>query len=234
MLEEPLDFEPGTRYAYSNFGYCLLGRVIEKLSGQDYEAYVREAVLEPLGIESMQLGRTRLAGRAESEVRYYDPNRGPSVFQVDLGEECPSAYGAWHLENMDAHGGWLASADDLIKFAAAFDDPEHCRVLEAESIQRMFSRPDNGVYPSSESNGGGDYYYALGWCVRPQSGADEDRLNTWHTGSLPGTSTLMVRRHDGLAWVLLFNARQHGDVRHLTRLIDPLLHQAADEVKQWP
>ncbi len=36
MLRRPLDFDPGARYAYSNFGYCLLGRVIEKVAGQDY------------------------------------------------------------------------------------------------------------------------------------------------------------------------------------------------------
>lgn len=40
MLRQKLDFNPGERYAYSNFGYCLLGRVIEKLSGMTYEAYV--------------------------------------------------------------------------------------------------------------------------------------------------------------------------------------------------
>ena len=44
MLCRPLDFDPGSEYAYSNFGYCLLGRVIEKRSGQDYETYVRKEV----------------------------------------------------------------------------------------------------------------------------------------------------------------------------------------------
>ena len=34
MLRQPLDFDPGNEYAYSNFGYCLLGRVIEKVSGR--------------------------------------------------------------------------------------------------------------------------------------------------------------------------------------------------------
>ena len=38
MLGVPLDFNPGERYAYSNFGYCLLGRIIEKITKQDYEA----------------------------------------------------------------------------------------------------------------------------------------------------------------------------------------------------
>jgi CubicO group peptidase (beta-lactamase class C family) len=44
MLTQKLDFNPGERYAYSNFGYCILGRVIEKVSGKRYEDYVREVV----------------------------------------------------------------------------------------------------------------------------------------------------------------------------------------------
>src|SRR5262249_3504 len=44
MLRHPLEFDPGIKYAYSNFGYCLLGRVIEKVSGQSYEQYVRKEV----------------------------------------------------------------------------------------------------------------------------------------------------------------------------------------------
>ena len=48
MFSQQLDYAPGERYAYSNFGYCLLGRVIEKLSGQTYESYVRDHVLAPI------------------------------------------------------------------------------------------------------------------------------------------------------------------------------------------
>ena len=44
MMAQPLDFDPGVRQAYSNYGYCLLGRVIEKLAGQSYEAAVRERI----------------------------------------------------------------------------------------------------------------------------------------------------------------------------------------------
>ena len=44
QLGQPLDFDPGERYAYSNFGYCLLGRVIEKLTGKPYEQYVQGSV----------------------------------------------------------------------------------------------------------------------------------------------------------------------------------------------
>ena len=48
MFSQKLDYDPGERYAYSNFGYCLLGRVIEKLTNQSYESYFKEHVLAPL------------------------------------------------------------------------------------------------------------------------------------------------------------------------------------------
>jgi N-acyl-D-amino-acid deacylase len=60
MLRHPLDFDPGAKDVYSNFGYCLLGRVIEKVSGQSYEQYVRKEVLAPLGIHDMRVGATLL------------------------------------------------------------------------------------------------------------------------------------------------------------------------------
>ena len=99
-MSVPLDFDPGTRTAYSNFGYCVLARIIESTvaakTGKrlSYEDYVRSAVLEPAGISDMRLGRTRLSERAPGEVRYYpEPGRplAPSVFP---GEGyVPFAYG---------------------------------------------------------------------------------------------------------------------------------------------
>ncbi len=71
MLGQPLDFEPGTRMAYSNFGYCVLGRIIEKLSGISYTDYVQRHVLAPIGIKRMRLGASRLEARAPDEVHYY-------------------------------------------------------------------------------------------------------------------------------------------------------------------
>ncbi len=55
----------------------------------------------------------------------------------------------------------------------------------------------------------------------------------WHTGSLPGTATLLVRREDGLAWAALFNQREMDN--HLSDGdIDRMLHPAANAVTEWP
>lgn len=59
-------------------------------------------------------------------------------------------------------------------------------------------------------------------------------MNHWHTGSLPGTSTLLVRRHDGRNWVILFNARVSPHTSQLSSEADRLLHRAADQVTEWP
>src|SRR5690606_2114854 len=114
MMGQPLDFDPGTSYAYSSFGYAVLGRIVERITGGSYEQYVKEAVLEPAGATRMRLGRSLLADRAPGEVRYYDPATVNSVFPG--GGAVPVSYGGFNIEAMDAHGGWIASAVDLLRF----------------------------------------------------------------------------------------------------------------------
>ncbi|MCO8120623.1 serine hydrolase [Stieleria sp. TO1_6] len=230
MLSQPLDFDPGQRYAYSNFGYCLLGRVIEKVSGQSYESYVQENVLAPIGVTGMKIGATHLAGRTEGEVRYYHPEKGRSVFQSELGDEVLTPYGAWYLQAMDSHGGWIASASDLAKFAAAFDDPDHCPILLRQSIERMYQRPSGGAGFDSEG-APKKRFYSLGWSNRVVS---QGQLNHWHTGSLPGTLTIMIRRHDGKNFVALLNTRVSSANANLGSELDRMLHQMADAVEHWP
>ncbi|MFO0870839.1 MAG: serine hydrolase [Pirellulales bacterium] len=232
MFAQKLDFAPGERYAYSNFGYNLLGRAIEQVSGETYEAYVRRTVLEPAGATTMRLGRTLADQRAPQEVCYYDPAMGPSVFAADGEKRVRQPYGAWHLEAMDAHGGWLASALDLVRFAGALDPQSARRLLSPASLTDMLAPPT----PEPEKDDRGrpkPSYYALGWNVVPVAGPD--KVNSWHTGSLPGTATILIRRHDGLNVAVLFNARISPYADHLTRALDgPPIHRALDRVSRWP
>jgi N-acyl-D-amino-acid deacylase len=231
MTTRPLDFTPGERYAYSNFGYCLLGRAIEKVSGRGYEDYVREAVLKPLGMRRTRLGKTLRDARVEGEVTYYADGRQKPAVIGKVGQDVPLPYGAWYLEAMDAHGGWISSVVELARFAAAFDQPRHCPILSPESLASMLARPP-GLARHEADGKPKDAYYACGWMVRPVGSAG--KANHWHTGSLDGTATLMVRRHDGLCWVVLFNTRSGPDGKHLGQAIDVPLHAAADAVKTWP
>jgi N-acyl-D-amino-acid deacylase len=70
-----LDFAPGTAFAYSNFGYCVLGRVIQAVSNLPYHDYVSQQILAPLGIRHMRLGKNLLRDRAPDEVKYYDSGK---------------------------------------------------------------------------------------------------------------------------------------------------------------
>jgi N-acyl-D-amino-acid deacylase len=102
MLAQPLQFTPGERSAYSNFGYCVLGRVIEKVTGLPYGDAVRRDVLRPLGLTDVKLGRSATTDRDPSEVWY------------------PVAEDAFSVELIDAHGGWIASAPALCRFLDAY------------------------------------------------------------------------------------------------------------------
>jgi N-acyl-D-amino-acid deacylase len=239
MFGRQLDFAPGERYAYSNIGYSILGRLIEKYSGDSYDGYVKSHVLGPLGIHRMQLGKTLADGRAPGEVKYYETSgeTTSAVVGEKIGALVPWPYGGWCLEAMDSHGGWIASAVDLVRFAKAFDEPERCPILGAPTIAAMFARPDGP--PGLDGDGKPkDVYYGLGWFVRP-SGAGGGPTQ-WHTGSLDGTSTILVRRADGVVWAVLFNTRNGpknkdtGKEEVPSRMIDPLMHKAIDSVLEWP
>jgi N-acyl-D-amino-acid deacylase len=223
MLGQPLDFDPGERFAYSNFGYCVLGRVIEAVSGKTYQDYVLTHVLNPIGIQDMRLGHTLPAAQAQGEVHYYarEPDHTRSVFP-EIWEPIPWPYGGFYLEAMDAHGGWIASATDLARFAAALEEENPQAILNAESLALMVSRPDVPLWEGASS------YYALGWHVRPGA----RNVNLWHTGSLPGTTGVLYRASDGLIWAALFNS--HPDSSDDAFLIDliTVMGQAAflDEI----
>jgi len=222
MHSQPLDFDPGQRYAYSNYGYCLLGRVIEKLSGQSYEDFVDAEIFQPLEIKSIRLGKTRLDGRQSDEVRYYHLDNGKSVFTKDLGEMVASAYGTWCLEAMDSHGGWIASANDLVRFidslafASESQTPGSKSLLSPASTRALLSRPD-GVATDEET------HYGLGWKIRPQKGGS---ATIWHTGSLPGTATELTRRADGHSFAVLINSRSGLNGKNPLSDVTKAIHQA--------
>jgi CubicO group peptidase (beta-lactamase class C family) len=67
----PLTSPPGQNWAYSNFGYCVLGRVIEEVTGQPYADYVQANILAPCGIGDMRIAGNKLDQRAPNEVEYY-------------------------------------------------------------------------------------------------------------------------------------------------------------------
>ncbi len=198
MLGKKLDFDPGSKYAYSNFGFCILGRVIEKVTGQSYETYVRDNVLAPMDIHAMRIGASSLSGRVAHEVKYYDYPGAPTTLSVfPGGGQVPMQYGGFYLEAMDAHGGWIASAVDLTRFMAALEGRRGAAFLSSNSLIDMTARPDVPQWSTTA------YWYGLGITVRP---AEVD-ANWWHNGALRGGTTLLVRSYNGYDWAVLLNSR---------------------------
>jgi CubicO group peptidase (beta-lactamase class C family) len=140
LRNQPLEYPPGQHYDYSNFGYCVLGRVIEKITRQPYADYARDAVLKRCGVDDMAIAGNTLAQRRPGEVKYY-------------GQEGGNPYNM-NVTRMDSHGGWIARPTDLVQFfmhVSGFPTPPN--ILKPETIQIMTT--------ASAVNAG----YAKGWEV---------------------------------------------------------------------
>jgi uncharacterized protein (TIGR03437 family) len=201
MLDRPLDFDPGTRFAYSNFGFLVLGRVIERVSQQKYEDFVRLQVLAPMGLERMRQGRTPLSLRAPGEAHYYDYPGAPLVDSLMPGVsgKAPQPYsGVVALESIDSAGGWIASAIDLARIFAMLDGWGTPAVLSRDAVQQMVTP----VLPTSASSPAGPIFQGLGIGV---SSTGPDAL--WaHAGGTFGTSSFACRPRHGWAWAVIFNS----------------------------
>ena len=179
----PLTEVPGNTYAYSNFGYCILGRVIEKITGESYETYVIDKILSPLGVNNMRIGGNSLADRVINESKYYGTQSGG----LD-----PYAY---QIKRMDAHGGWIASPAELLRLMVRVDGySSKSDILSTSAINVMTTAPNLAVRS----------YYGAGWAVN-------DAHNWWHLGSLPGTTSEWVRANNGYAWAIITNTRSGGN-----------------------
>jgi CubicO group peptidase (beta-lactamase class C family) len=199
LANQPPKNPPGNAYAYSNFGYCVLGRVIEKISAESYQGFVREQVLKRCGISEMRIAGNKLADRAPGEVVYYDNQEKP--YEIDVAR-------------MDSHGGWIATASDLVRFLTRVDGfPTVPDILRPDTL-RLMTTP-SPVKPD----------YAMGWAVNKAN-------NWWHTGSLPGSTTLMVRTARGLCWAALTNSRGKGP-GDFSEALDRMMWDVVRKVPAW-
>ncbi len=225
MLGQPLDFEPGSRHVYSNVGYVVLGRIVEEISGREYEAFVKESVLLSMGITRMRQGRTRLSERAPGEVRYYDPPGTAlvrSVFPEDRGL-VPHAYGGLYLEANDSCGAWLATPADLVRFASSLDGRRAPAFLNPRTIDIMTARPP-AAFPA-----GSLWWQGLGWVILNRPGS----LDWNHNGSVASDMTSLNRHADGLSWAASFNRHGLPDGEFLTDLQGGI-DQALAQITAWP
>ncbi|SEV87139.1 serine hydrolase domain-containing protein [Halobacterium jilantaiense] len=118
VLGQPLQYEPGERHAYSNFGYALLGLVVEAESGQSLPAYVREQFFGGDPPDPLYEGRALPENRRDREVAYESAANCPNAAELDRNEAVPCSDGGFLVSAFGGAGGLVTSARTLVAFAA--------------------------------------------------------------------------------------------------------------------
>lgn len=113
-----LDLDPGTVYHYSNYGYLLAGAVVEKVTGMKYFDYVKATLLQPAGINEVQVISTLASQRTNNEAIVEDQGLGQSPLDLSSQLLVPAVYGGDGEINEvgDPNDGMGASAEALTQF----------------------------------------------------------------------------------------------------------------------
>ena len=187
-LRRRLRFRPGTSQYYSNFGYLLLSKIIEQVSGLDYETYMRDSVLVPAGCYDMHIAHNYYEERYPGEVKYYN---GADTLLVEeynnSGRMVERCYGGSDVRALSGAGAWVTSTPELARFVASIDGrPGVPDIISGESVDAMTEWFDPETY-------------SLGW-------NDTKPTGEWtRTGTLSGTSALIKYYPDGECWIMVTN-----------------------------
>ena len=196
LLRRHLGYTPGTGRCYSNLGYTILSMIIEKRSGMSYEQFMQDKVLRPAGCFDFHIAGIYYRDRRPNEVRYYMHGGSEPVYEYNnSGKKVDKCYGDTDIPRLAGAGAWAASAAELSRLIASIDG---CSVLpdviSPQSVKAMTQQMPSGDY-------------SLGWNYTPVG-------RPWiRTGSLSGTSALVMRYPDGQCWILLTNTstwKGHG------------------------
>ncbi|TQF14826.1 beta-lactamase family protein [Myxococcus llanfairpwllgwyngyllgogerychwyrndrobwllllantysiliogogogochensis] len=213
-----LEFAPGTTYQYSNFGYSVLGRIIERVTGMTYDAYMQSQVFTPSGATSFAVGGDTLAARLSNEVAYYQ-----------LGAGAFNPYGM-PVRRMDAHGGWVVTPIDLLRVSVRADG--YSTVPDLLSTSSLTTMTTRTTAPDTLGN---PVNYAKGWSVNSLP-------NWWHGGYVPGTLALLVRtddrygpnRAEEFTWSAMTNSNNRAGSGTSDINLDSLMWSVVNGVSAWP
>lgn len=122
-------FEPGTKEQYSNTGYSLLAAIIEQLSGKTYDAYVQDAILNPLGLKRTGFLRPRFD--VKDVAHGYTSDGRDNGAMLDKPHASDGPY--WNLRG---NGGMLSTLDDMHRFYQALLESE--KLLDARTRALKF------------------------------------------------------------------------------------------------
>jgi CubicO group peptidase (beta-lactamase class C family) len=141
--DRPLDFAPGTKFSYSNSGYFLLGAIIEKASGKSYEAFLKEAIFDPLGLKDTGYDHPQTVL----------PHRASGYTRTEHGLENA---GYLDMAQPYAAGSLYSTVENLARWDQALADG---KLIGKDSYAKMFT-------PVKE-------HYAYGLDVETRSGKKE-------------------------------------------------------------
>ncbi len=173
----PLQFAPGSAYAYSNSNYVLLGMIVAQVSGEPLRAFMQQRIFTPLGMTQTQQG--------------FPP---PPQTDVALGYETYNgAIGRasqWNLSWLAGPGGMTSTVGDIEKWDRAVRQPG---IFTAASLQQMFAP---SPFPQSYGT------YADGWFIASLNG----HRYIWHDGAFGGFQTMNATfPDDGIDIIVLTN-----------------------------
>lgn len=169
---------PGSRFAYGNTGYYLLGLIIEKVTGKTLDVYMQEAFFRPLGMKGSFVYPSK-RNISEGALGYEWKD---GAFRKSLD---------WHLSWAGAAGAVVTNAEDLFRWSEAL---RRCTVLAKQSCMHLFQ-------PATLSTGL-KTGYGYGWYVTSWKG----RIEHSHTGAILGfSSVLMMFPQEQITVILLLN-----------------------------
>lgn len=234
-----LDFNPGTEFGYTNYAYCMLGRVIEKVSGYTYEQFVERNIFSPLGIATAHAGDTLSSTTGILEAYYQDkPGVGlvaplPGIYPGAAPAQVARPYGAYYLEGYAGSSVWVMSATDYLRFILAYRGMRQPALLSAASQALIYEQPAPPMPQVTSPTDYTDSWYGLGVNVR-QSPTGSG-YNTWHDGWLYGARSYAIAYSTGIAWVTLFNSTPETNYTDVLPAVVPDLDNAvATALNQSP
>ncbi len=188
VLRRRLGYTPGTARYYSNLGYMLLSEIIARRSGMNYEQFMRRHVLEPAGCYDFHIAGNYYKDRRPNECRYYMHLTCQPTYEFNnSGRMVEKCYGENDIPRLEGAGAWSASAAELCRLIASIDGcPVVPDVISRQAVDDMTREMP-------------DHDFSLGWNYTPARGP-------WvRTGSLVGTSALVLRYANGECWVFITN-----------------------------